>query len=130
MIKQMVFEPTIPTNDKVTPKLFTVTAIAAVTTRTKLVRETLSQNSALGLTDFARVNKTERDLLAIAYVVVLAIALANLDSGAVTRVGLPPTATFSSVFSVIPTFIFAFTCHQNILLCAEDLRARTHTNGV
>ncbi|EER05373.1 10 transmembrane domain, possible aa transporter, putative [Perkinsus marinus ATCC 50983] len=64
-------------------------------------------------------------LLAIAYVVVLAIALANLDSGAVTRVGLPPTATFSSVFSVIPTFIFAFTCHQNILLCAEDLRART-----
>ncbi|KAF4683401.1 hypothetical protein FOZ60_009133 [Perkinsus olseni] len=64
-------------------------------------------------------------LLAITYVVVLAVALTDYNSGAVTRWDLPPTASFSSVLSVVPTFIFAFTCHQNILLCAEDMKERS-----
>ncbi|KAF4705127.1 hypothetical protein FOZ62_004687 [Perkinsus olseni] len=64
-------------------------------------------------------------LLAITYVVVLVVALTDYNSGVVTRWDLPPTASFSSVLSVVPTFIFAFTCHQNILLCAEDMKDRS-----
>ncbi|KAF4676801.1 hypothetical protein FOL47_004972 [Perkinsus chesapeaki] len=64
-------------------------------------------------------------LMAISYVVVLAIVLTDYNSAASTHWGIPPSSTFTSILSVFPTFIFAFTCHQNILLCAEDMRDRS-----
>ncbi|KAF4672422.1 hypothetical protein FOL47_000589 [Perkinsus chesapeaki] len=62
-------------------------------------------------------------LVSIAYCVVLSIVY--VDFSGKDSIFIPPTASFFSVLAKLPTFIFAFTCHQNMFLCAEDLHDRT-----
>ncbi|KAF4676800.1 hypothetical protein FOL47_004971 [Perkinsus chesapeaki] len=62
-------------------------------------------------------------LVSVAYVVILSVCL--VEVGAPTHWGVPHSSSFMSVLAVFPTFIFAFTCHQNVFLCAEDLNERT-----
>lgn len=62
-------------------------------------------------------------LVSVFYVVILCVCFIRLDTP--THILLPHSSDFLTVLSVFPTFIFAFTCHQNVFLCAEDLKNRT-----
>ncbi|KAF4666688.1 hypothetical protein FOZ61_009373 [Perkinsus olseni] len=63
-------------------------------------------------------------VVTIGYCVILGIIYADPSAGD-DSAGIPEGSSVASVLAKLPIFIFAFTCHQNMFLTANDLRHRT-----
>ncbi|KAF4727645.1 hypothetical protein FOZ63_005078 [Perkinsus olseni] len=63
-------------------------------------------------------------VVTIGYCVILGIIYADPSAGD-DSAGIPEGSSVASVLAKLPIFIFAFTCHQNMFLTANDLKRRT-----
>ncbi|KAF4718275.1 hypothetical protein FOZ62_017498 [Perkinsus olseni] len=63
-------------------------------------------------------------VVTIGYCVILGVIYAYPSAGD-DSAGVPEGSSVASVLAKLPIFIFAFTCHQNMFLTANDLRHRT-----